>query len=255
MIIINEYDYVKGIMDSREVPKDVSNKRLLTYIAKYYFLPDRSVDEFKTFVFDEMKKFNLPLNNYQEYKYDSYVKSLCEKLLSNEMSSELKNVSSVDIYESELVVIQKGENDKERKLLFTLFVLAKINGNNTGWVNNETKDIFGLANITASTNDRALLIHKLYKSGLISQNHKNDKLGYKVELGSCDEPIILTLTSFDNIGNQYIANFKQGWKMCECCGKLFKVKSKYDGSSKYCKQCAEKITRENWRLSKERLRN
>ena len=255
MIIINEYDYVKHIIETKNIPKDMSNQRLLTYIAKYYFDQSFSIQDYKNCIFEEMKKFNLPLNYYQEYKYDSYVKGLCEKLLSGEISHELRAVNSVNIYHSELDIINQGENDKERKLLFTLYVLAKINGTDSGWVNNETRDIFSLANVTATTTDRALLIHKLYKMGLIGQNHKNDKLGYKVELGSSDETVAVIITSFENIGNQYIANFKPGWKMCECCGKLFKIKSNKDFSSKYCKQCAEKITRENWRLSKERLRN
>lgn len=236
MIIINEYDYVKNIIESRVVPKDVSNKRLLTYISKFYYDPIFTVNEFVECVFDEMRKFNLPLNIYQEYKYVSYVRGLCEKLLSDQLSHILRKIDFVNIYDSELNIIQKGENDKEKKILFTLFVLAKINGTNSGWVNNETKDIFNLANVTATTKDRALLIHKLYKSGLLSQNHKNDKLGYKVNLGADTEEIVATVDCFENIGNQYIAKFKSGWKMCDCCNKLFKAKG---SNSKYCKACAK----------------
>ena len=146
----------------------------------------------------------------------------------------------MNIYQSELDIINKCETNKEKKLLFTLFVLAKINGNNYGWVNNEIKDIFQLANITATIKERASMIYKLYKAGLIGQSQKIDNLSLKVELGQSDESTVLVIDSFENIGNQYIANFKPGWKMCECCGKLFKVKSEKDHSSKYCKQCAYK---------------
>lgn len=238
MIIINEYEYVKHIIDSKIIPKDMSNKRLLVYIAKYFYDPDFSVDDYKNCIFEEMKKFALPINHYQEYKYDSYVTGLCAKLLSGEVSSQLRIINHVDVYCSELDIINRCENDKERKLLFTLYVLAKINGLDSGWVNNETRDLFSLANVTATTTDRALLIHKLYKKGLIKQNHKNDKLGYKVELGSADEKVAIRITSFENIGNQYIANFKPGWKMCEQCGKLVKIKG---NRQKYCKRCYEKI--------------
>ena len=241
MIIINEYDYVRQILEAKVIPKGVSNKRVLLYIAKYYFNPLYSIEEMKSLIFKKMSEFNLPANYYQEYKYDTYVKGICEKLLSKELSSEFRKVSSVDLYQSELDVINEGETDKEKKILFTLFVLAKINGTNSGWVNNEIKDIFQLANVTATIKERALLLHKLYKAGLIGQSKKNDKLGYKVELGKADDSIVLAINSFENIGNQYIANFKDGWKMCMCCGKLFKVKSDMDHSSKYCKQCAHKI--------------
>lgn len=254
MIIINEYDYVKQILESKVIPKGVSNKRVLLYIAKYYFNPNCSVKEMQGLIFEKMKEFKLNPEVYQEYKYASYVKGLCEKLLSNEISREFRKVESVYLCQSELDIINKGETDKEKKLLFTLFVLAKINGTNSGWVNNEIKDIFQLANITATIKDRALLLHKVYKAGLIGQSFRNDKLGYKVDLGKDNEPVVLVVDSFENIGNQYIANFKDGWKMCECCGKLFKVKSKKDFSSKYCKQCAINIETENHRNRQEKYR-
>lgn len=241
MIIINEYDYVQQILETKVIPKGVSNKRVLLYIAKNYYNPLYSVEEMKTLVFKKMSEFNLDSKLYQEYKYDSYVKKICEKLLTKELSSEFRKVKSVNLYQSELDIINNGETDKERKLLFTLFILAKVNGTNSGWVNNEIKDIFQLANITATIKERALLLHKLYKAELIGQNRKNDKLGYKVELGKDDEPIVLVIDSFENIGNQYIANFKPGWKMCKCCGKLFKIKSNEGRPPKYCKQCAYKI--------------
>ena len=238
MIIINEYEYVNQILESKVIPKGVSNKRILLYIAKRYFHQSYTVDEFISLVFKKMSEFNLPVEYYQEYKYASYVKGICEKLLNEEISPLFRKVESVEIYESELDIINQGENDKERKLLFTLFVLAKVNGTNSGWVNNEIKDVFHLANVTATIKERAAIIYKLYNAGLIGQSNKIDNLSLKVELGANDESIVMVVDLFENLGNQYIANFKPGWKMCERCGKLFKIKSKYDGSSKYCKHCA-----------------
>lgn len=244
MIIINEYDYVKQILESKVIPKGVSNKRVLLYIAKYYFNLEYSVKEMVDLVFFKMKEFKIPVEIYQEYKYVAYVRGVCEKLLTKELSSDFRKVESVNLYQSELDIINRGETDKEKKVLFTLFVLAKVNGTNSGWVNNEIKDVFQLANVTATTKERALLLHKLYKVELIGQSRKNDKLGYKVELGDNDEPVVLVVNSFENIGNQYIANFKDGWKMCECCGKLFKIKSIIGNPQKYCKICAKEINRE-----------
>ena len=97
-----------------------------------------------------------------------------------------------------------------------------------------------MANITATIKERASMIYKLYKAGLVVQSQKIDNLSLKVELGQDNEQVVLIITSFDNIGNQYIANFKHGWKMCECCGKLFKTKSIEGRPQKYCKQCAYK---------------
>ena len=244
MIIINEYEYAKHILENRTIPKNVSNKRVLLYIAKYYFNPECSVAEMIQNVFDKMAEFNLPKEVYQEYKYGTYVKGICEKLLSRELSAEFKKVESVSIYQSELDIINQAETDKEKKLLFTLFVLAKINGSNSGWVNNDIKDIFQLANITATVKDRASMIYKLYTAGLVDQSQKIDNLSLKVELGNIDEPIILMVDTFENIGNQYIAHFKTGWRMCECCSKLFKVKNKIGNPQKYCKACAKEVNKE-----------
>lgn len=255
MIIINEYEYVKQILESKIIPKGVSNKRVLLYITKYYYNSTYSVKEMQNMVFEKMEEFKLPLEIYQEYKYVTYVKGLCEKLKSNEISCEFRQVEAVELYQSELDIINQGETDKEKKLLFTLFVLAKINGTNSGWVNNEIKDIFQLANVTTTIKDRALLLHKLYKLGLIGQSMRNDKLGYKVELGKNDEPVVLVIDSFENIGNQYIANFKDGWKMCECCGKLYKVKSNEGRPSKYCIQCYKEKHMEQDRLYQKNKRN
>lgn len=241
MIIVNELEYVKQILENKIIPKGVSNRRVLLYIAKYYYQDGMSVAEFKDMVFAKMDEFQLNIKFYQKYKHDSYVKDICEKIISGEISTQFRDITSVDIYQSELDIIQQGENDRERKVLFTLFVLAKINMSGTGWVNNELKDIFQMANVTATIKDRALMMYGLYGRGLVGQNHKTDKLGYKVQLGSNDEPIVTTVTSFENLGNQYIATFKDGWKMCEVCGKLYKVKSDMDFSSKYCKQCSYNI--------------
>lgn len=255
MIIINEHEYVKQILENKIIPKNVSNKRVLLYIAKYYYSPEYSINEMKQLVFDKMTEFKLDTKQYQEYKYDTYVKNICEKLKNNELSCGFRKIESVNIYQSELDIINQCETDKEKKLLFTLYVLAKVNGNNSGWVNNEIKDIFQLANITATIKERAAMIYKLYKAGLVNQSQKIDNLSLKVELGQDNEDVVLVIDSFENIGNQYIANFKDGWKMCGCCGKLFKIKSNEGRPSKYCHQCYKDKHMEQDRLYQKNKRN
>lgn len=256
MIIIDEYDYVKQILENKVIPKGVSNRRVLLYIAKYYFDACLSVQDMKSLVFQKMQDFNLPANYYQEYKYESYVKDICEKLAKNEMSPNFRKTGSVNLYQSEIEIVNQGENDKEKKLLFTLYVLAKINETNSGWVNNELKDIFQLANITATIKERAGIVYRLCHADLIYQSNRIDNLNIKVKLGDPTEQIVLVINSFENIGNQYIANFKPGWKMCQRCGKLFKTKSNEGRPGKYCKQCAYKIKLEqNNQYYKEKTEN
>lgn len=37
---------------------------------------------------------------------------------------------------------------------------------------------------------------------------------------------------------------KDGYKQCTNCGKLIKIKSKFDSSTKYCDNCAKEIKNE-----------
>jgi DNA-directed RNA polymerase subunit M/transcription elongation factor TFIIS len=43
-------------------------------------------------------------------------------------------------------------------------------------------------------------------------------------------------------------------KQCSQCGKLIKIKSKFDGSSKYCDKCAKEIETHNAMLRMKRMR-
>lgn len=249
MILTNEKKYFEQIMESHIVPIEVSCKRLLLYIAKYYYDPVLTLRDYKNLVLKKMAEFDLSPCWYQEYMYEKYIEKICSKLLDGELSHEFKSIQSVNLYQSEYNTIQSASTDKERKILFTLYILAKINNAN-GWINYELKDIFKMANVTASERDRLHLMYKLYKSDLIDQNHRNDSLGYKVTLGTTDESIVLVVSDFTNLGNQYIANFKDGWGMCAECSKLFKKKTKTGRTRMYCKACAIDIDREK---AKERM--
>lgn len=63
---------------------------------------------------------------------------------------------------------------------------------------------------------------------------------------------VIKVYEMKNLGNQILAYLKPNYKQCVNCGKMIKIKGK---NSQYCDECAEKIMRENWKLSKQRLRN
>ena len=50
--------------------------------------------------------------------------------------------------------------------------------------------------------------------------------------------------SIKNLGNQLMSYLKDGYKQCTNCGKLIKIKSKFDSSTKYCDNCAKEIKNE-----------
>lgn len=55
-----------------------------------------------------------------------------------------------------------------------------------------------------------------------------------------------------NLGNQILAYLKPNYKQCVNCDKLIKIKSKYDGSSLYCEECARKAELEKYKKYNEK---
>ena len=62
------------------------------------------------------------------------------------------------------------------------------------------------------------------------------------------------LDNVKNLGNKIIAFLKTNYIVCQQCGKLVKIKSKNDHSTKYCKDCADRIESESSILRKRKQR-
>ena len=67
-----------------------------------------------------------------------------------------------------------------------------------------------------------------------------NNLNIKIDLGDTDDNIAYKVTQFENIGNQYIGNFKKGYKQCKQCGK--KIKNTIHNRI-YCPSCSKEIDR------------
>lgn len=245
-LIFDEVSFIKNVIDTKEYPDKCSLKWLITKILGYlYQYTDLEKDDkiYTTYVIDilnNMKKLTYPY--YQEYKYAGYIKSQAKKILKEKIHVDLKNIKEINITKSEIEIVQKLENEDERKLLFTLYALAKVNNNPSGWVNLPDKNIFEFANLRYTQVQQMNLIHSLYKQGYIHINKIIDKHGYKVELGEDVGNIAMIITDFRDFGKQYLDKYKDGWKMCQCCHKMIKIKG---NNQKYCKKCFDIINKEN----------
>lgn len=226
----------------------------ITLIAKYCFSADSSPEGLSDTVKERIAEFNL--ENYQEYQYHNKIMRICEGLFNGSIEKELKQRESVPIYENELRRIHSLANDRQRKLLFTLFALARYMDCG-GWINKKTakeiSEVFKLANITLSSDKRNELLHELYTDGHIAFGKRVDNLNIRVTLEESGE-IGYQLKEFQNLGYQYIGNFKKGYKQCVCCGKAYKIKSSMDFSSKYCDSCAKLKRLERSKNSMRKLR-
>ena len=253
MVQFNEVKFVQDFLQTRKKPERMGIKRLIRYLCSYYFdeYEKCSLNEFVDRIKDEMKLFNLSIIEYREFKYAKYIKKLCKKMLDGKLSHRLICCEYIDITEPEIEIIKRGQTEKHQKVLFTLFALAKVIPNPTGWVNYCLTDIFKLANVSMKNRDKRYLINDLYVAGLLELSNSLKLQGYKVQLR--DGETAVHITKMEHFGRQYLHHFKKGWIMCGCCGKMVRISAP---NQKYCKNCAPKqklISNNNARIKRKMM--
>lgn len=260
MYILNEKDYIRKILSSGKKPDDLSIGYLIILIAKYYYDQDRSPEDLIEIVKKRILAFHI--ENYQEYKWYNKIKKACENLYESDENSEFRELEYIPIYQKEIDLISTLPNDRQKKFMFTLYTIARYM-NCGGWINKKDihglSEVFKLANVTITMDKKNEMLHDLYINGYIYFGKKIDNLNIRVDLIENNEDIELQnediaykVTEFKNIGNQYIGNFKKGYKQCKCCGKRIKN----TGNRKmYCAKCAEEIDRDKAKDRMKSLRN
>lgn len=210
----------------------------ITLIAKYYFSEELDVEQLSNMIKEKILEFDL--DNYQEYKYHNKIVSICKSLLyDDDFNRTFKEREYIPIYENELKLISSLPNDRQKKLMFTFFAIARYMDCD-GWINKKTSkdisEVFKLANVTLTSDKRNELLHELYSKGYITFGKKVNNLNIKISLDNFGV-IVYKVSDFNNIGNQYIGNFKKGYKQCKECKRIIKD----TGNKKmYCNKCAIK---------------
>lgn len=238
MLIFDEVSFVENIVKEKQKPANMGIHVLIRYLVRYYYdtCKDMSAKEYARYVLDVVTSLKLPTADYEEYKFATFTLNYCKGILSGLYEHKLRNIKEINITEKELEVIDSAIYRKEKKVLFTLYVLAKAFSNDTGWVNASESDIFALANVNVPNETKMEILHSLYKDGLIQVNHIIDKSGYQVKLYS-DSEVALNLTELKNFGNQYLVFKGNGIRVCQKCGKIYRIKNKYERHTKYCPKC------------------
>lgn len=207
-------------------------------IAKYYYKEDLAAEELIDLVKKRMRDFNI--EGYQEYRHHNKITSICSALFEEEANIQFRELDYIPIYENELKVINSLPGDRQKKFMFTLFAVARYM-NCDGWINKKDSrglaEVLKLANVTLPSEKRSELLHQLYRGGYISFGKKVNNLNIRVQLEDSGE-IAYKITDFNNIGNQYIGNFKKGYKQCQSCGKAMKVAAATGRPKIYCTKCA-----------------
>lgn len=224
---------------------------LILLIAKYYYSDEYNEDDLADIIKMRLNEMNIPL--YQEYKYSAKIAKTCAELYNGTIIPNFRNRNFIPIYKSEIDTISTLSNDREKKLMFTLFAIARYMECD-GWVNRKNlkglSEIFKLANISLTSDKRYALIHDLYKKGYIVFSQKVNSLNMKVKLIE-DGEIYYRIRDFKDLGNQYMANFKAGYRQCATEGCTGRVKIT-GPNSRYCKKCARNRELEKYKKYNEK---
>lgn len=238
--ILNEKEYVEDIINSSTLPEKMSVNSMITYLTKYYYEKYDSTFDIVNAVCEQMDKFKIDIRYYQEYKGRSRATKICNAISDGKLDL-LREYTSIPLYKSEYDKIMSCSNDKEKKFLFTLYIVARYT-DKYGWVYNPRTELFKLANIPSNTKGYKEIIYNLLHNGFIKNTKKVDDIKIGVELADTSEEIVFEISRMSSLGNQFIAFIKPDYKLCECCDKLIKIKS---NKTTYCKKCADEIESNN----------
>lgn len=238
-------------MASKRKPDDLTMGYFILLIAKYYFSDELDANQLSDIVKEKILEFDL--DNYQEYKYHNKIVSTCESLFNDCNNRTFKEREYIPIYENELKFISTLPTDKHKKIMFTFFAVARYMDCD-GWINKKTSkdisEVFKLANVNLTSDKRNGLLHELYTNGYITFGKKVNNLNIKVVLDDSGD-IAYKVKDFSNIGNQYIGNFKKGYKQCKECGRIIKITGT---NNQYCKRCIKEKQLEWQRNSMRKIR-
>lgn len=193
----------------------------------------------------EMKEFNLKVTVYEEYRFINYIKEQCKLTIG--FNRKLRDINSISISKKESEYVDKvGLNDNEKKILFTLFCICKTQSNN-GYVCLDyisDTELFKMANVTGTRDKKMEVLYELGRRELIKISMKGIYITEYIEIED-DDNVDFTISDFENLGNVFLNKYKEGYKMCEGCGKLIRIKK---NNQKYCDKCAQVMKKEKDRL-------
>jgi hypothetical protein len=247
--IMNEKNYVEELIDSSVLPEGLTPNVAIGYLTKYYCEQGYTLEDTIQKVCEKMNSFNLDILQYQEYQAAARARRYFNAHSSGKTAS-LRNYDTVKLYKSEYNKIMMCETDRQKKVLFTLYVLARFT-DRYGWVYQTESDIFKLANVSSSIKERCAILGYLIGNGFAKETKKVNDLKIGVELSDGNEDVVLEVSKVDKLGNQIMAHIKDGYKICEVCGKLIKIKG---ANSKYCEKCAREKELETQRKCMKNLR-
>lgn len=230
-VVLNERIWAEDAI--RDLYQGKNPMEALGRIAKYY----RHVGHKRNDVHRKLEEYLIRCNpTVNLFAWQDSI----EAALSMSDKYKLIEIPYIPVTSEELAKIATADGIRMKRVLFTLLCSAKylnaVNPKNNNWVYFSHRDVFQMANVSATIRERATMIHTLYKSGFISFNKIVDNTNMRVEFVSenNDHPE-LKIDDFRNLGNQYSAYAEGGYMPCQCCGLYVR---KNTNNQRYCKRCA-----------------
>lgn len=233
-MLLNEFEIAERILAT----KKLSNSEDLFIVAKYLRNEmNCNEDEAYTILNNIMAHSNKKYNSNKSVKY---LNSVSKKAVN----FKLHKVEKVNVTQKELKIISQVDNLKLQRLLFSLLIHAKfrnaISEDNNDWCNVSINHLFKTAKVsTRNAKEKACIINKLKNLGLIGLSVKNTNHNIRcLFVDNSENKDDVIISDLRELGYQYLSlrDDKQ-FKYCECCGVIIKKKSKWDYSTKYCKDC------------------
>lgn len=239
-LIGNEVEYAKKILTGAVKEKNLF--KALVILTKYYC-------------------FELGMDNKEiEKNLRLYIKAMNgnvdDEAIENIIKSNTSSKTNVNKLDHIIITVQEwqtiqemGRTERERKLLFTLLCMYKVKiglgYSDNGLVKIEYTQLNSLAHVVFKSTERIDVFRYLIECGMIEMGMGQLASRVKLHYVFPDSKQLIKITDFEAF-NVYYDYLKKGGRLTKCkeCGKLVHIKSKHDGSTKYCKDCANKKEQE-----------
>lgn len=254
-IVLNEREWVNNMMQKHSLGKKAYET--LLRIAKVY-LSDGYTKKKTRLLLEEYVLQCIPGSSITEWS------NLLDNVMKGAAKYPLIEIQYIGISQSEIDKIRTQQGKQVQRLAFTLLCISKywdiVSDNNNHWANSPDFEVMKMANIRTSVRRQSQMFAQLRDAGLIRFSKKVDNLNVQVMFGD-DEPPVMKITDFRNLGFQYLNHVEGGFFKCANCGLTVRNERIKDGvvqrgrRALYCKDCATEVHLKQTINSMMRIRN
>ena len=226
-IVMNEREWVEKVIREESIGKKPTV--VIGRMAKYYRAQGLKRSDIREKIEGFMLKCD-PTINVVRWR------DTIDTMIKGAAKYPLIELDKITVTVNEMEAIKRLDGMLKQRLMFALVCLAKygnaVRPNNGGWVNQESKDIFSLANIALTSKRQALLINDLWQAGYVGYSKIVDNVNLCVKILDDESEPAIEITDFRNLGNQFRAyTGNGGYISCGNCGILIgldRIKSRSD---------------------------